>query len=54
MKVRRDKKKRTQEKQPLDKVKVKKLCEFERRAQDRTLWRIRFGRGNGPLIRETT
>ena len=48
------KNKRTQYKQPLDEVMVKKICEFETRAQDRTLWRTRFGRGNGPLIRQIT
>jgi hypothetical protein len=28
--------------------------EIEKEALDRTLWRTRFGRGYGPVVRQTT
>jgi len=51
MKVRRERerereRKGTQCEQQLNAIKVKKICEFERRAQNCALWRTRFGRGN--------
>jgi len=29
-------------------------CELKEQALDRTLWRARFGRGFGPVVRQTT
>jgi hypothetical protein len=31
-----------------------RYCKFKAEALDRTLWRTRFGRGYGPVVRQTT
>jgi hypothetical protein len=42
-------------KQLLDDLKVKKIYwKLKEEALDRTLWKTRFGRGYGPVVRETT
>jgi hypothetical protein len=42
-------------KQLLDDLKEKKrYCKLKEEALDRTLWRTRFGRGYGPVVRQTT
>jgi hypothetical protein len=42
-------------KQLLDDLKEKKrYWKFKEEALDRTLWRTRFGRGYGPVVRQTT
>jgi hypothetical protein len=42
-------------KQLLDEVKEKRrYWKLKEEALDRTLWRIRFGRGYGPVVRQTT
>jgi hypothetical protein len=42
-------------KQLLDDLKEKKrYCKLTEEALDRTLWRTRFGRGYGPVVRQTT
>jgi hypothetical protein len=42
-------------KQLLDDLKEKKrYCKLNEEALDRTLWRTRFGRGCGPVVRQTT
>jgi hypothetical protein len=42
-------------KQLLDDLNGKRrYCKLKEEALDRTLWRIRFGRGYGPVIRQTT
>jgi hypothetical protein len=39
----------------LDDLKEKKrYWKFKEEALDRTLWRTRFGRGYGPVVRQTT
>jgi hypothetical protein len=41
-------------KQLLDVLKEKRrCCKLKEEALDRTLWRIRFGRGYGPVLRQT-
>ena len=41
-------------KQPLDDLKEKtEYCKLKEDALDRHLWRTRFGRGNGPVVRTT-
>jgi len=41
-------------KQLLDYLKEKaRYCRFKEEALDRTLWRTRFGRGFGPVVRQT-
>jgi hypothetical protein len=42
-------------KQVLDDLKEKrKYWKLKEEALDRTMWRTRFGEGNGPVIRQTT
>jgi hypothetical protein len=42
-------------KQLMDDLKEKKRnCKLKEEALDRTLWRTRFGRGYGPVVRQTT
>jgi len=42
-------------KQLLDDLQEKRgYCKFKGEALDRTLWRTRFGRGCGPVVRQTT
>jgi hypothetical protein len=42
-------------KQLLDDLKeARKYCKLMEEAQDRTLWRTQFGRGYGPVARQTT
>jgi hypothetical protein len=42
-------------KQQLDDLKEKKrYWKLKEQALDRTLWRTRFGRGYGPVVRQTT
>jgi hypothetical protein len=42
-------------KQLLDDLKEKRrYCKLKEEALDRTLWRTRFGRGYGPVVRQTT
>jgi hypothetical protein len=42
-------------KQLLDDLKEnRRYCKFKEEALDRTLWRTRFGRGYGPVVRQTT
>jgi hypothetical protein len=42
-------------KQPLDDLKKKRrYWKLKEEALDRTLWRTRFGRGYGPVVRQTT
>jgi hypothetical protein len=42
-------------KQLLDNLKEKKrYWKLQEEALDRTLWRTRFGRGYGPVVRQTT
>jgi hypothetical protein len=42
-------------KQLLDDVKEKRrYWKFKEEALDRTMWRTRFGRGYGPVVRQTT
>jgi hypothetical protein len=42
-------------KQVLDDLKEKsRYCKLKEEALDRTLWRIRFGSGYGPVVRQTT
>jgi hypothetical protein len=42
-------------KQLLDDLKEKKrYCKLKEEALDRNLWRTRFGRGYGPVVRQTT
>jgi hypothetical protein len=42
-------------KQLLDDLKEKKrYWKLKEAALDRTLWRTRFGRGYGPIVRQTT
>jgi hypothetical protein len=42
-------------KQLLDDLKEKRGCwKLKEEALDRTLWEINFGRGNGPVVRQTT
>jgi hypothetical protein len=42
-------------KQPLDDLMEKRgYCNLKEEALHRTLWRTRFGRGYGPLVRQTT
>jgi hypothetical protein len=42
-------------KQLLDDLKKKiRYWELKEEALDRTLWRTRFGRGYGPVVRQTT
>jgi hypothetical protein len=46
---------RRRRKQLLDDLKEKKsYCQLKKEALDRTLWRTRFGRGYGPVVRQTT
>jgi hypothetical protein len=41
-------------KQPLDDLKEKRrYCKLKEEALDRTLWRSHFGRGYGPVVRQT-
>jgi hypothetical protein len=41
-------------KQLLDKLKeTREYCRLKQAALDRTLWRTRFGRGCGPVVRQT-
>jgi hypothetical protein len=41
-------------KQLLHDLKEKKIyCKLKEEALDRTLWRTRFGRGYGPVVRQT-
>jgi hypothetical protein len=41
-------------KQLLDDLKEKRrYCKLKEEALDRTLWRTRFGRGYGPVVRQT-
>jgi hypothetical protein len=40
-------------KQLLDVLKEKRYCKLKEEALDRTLWRTRFGRGYGPIVRQT-
>jgi hypothetical protein len=32
----------------------REYCNLKEEALDRTLWRTRFGRGYGPVVRQTT
>jgi hypothetical protein len=42
-------------KQLLDDLREKrKYCKLKEKALDRTLWKTRFGRGYGPVVRQTT
>jgi len=42
-------------KELLDDLKEKReSCKLKEEAVDRTLWRTRFGRGCGPVVRQTT
>ena len=42
-------------KQLLDDLKEKiRYFKLKEEAQDRTVWRTRFGRGYGPVVRQTT
>jgi hypothetical protein len=42
-------------KQLLDDLKEKRIyCKLKEEALYRTLWRTRFGRGYGPVVRQTT
>jgi hypothetical protein len=42
-------------KQPLDDLKeARRYWKLKEEAQDRTLWKTRFGRGYGPVARQTT
>jgi hypothetical protein len=42
-------------KQLLDYLKeTKSYCKLKEEALDRTVWRTRFGRGYGPVVRQTT
>jgi hypothetical protein len=42
-------------KQLLDDLKEKKIYwKLKEEALDRTVWRTRFGRGYGPVVRQTT
>jgi hypothetical protein len=42
-------------KQLLDDLKGnRKYCKLKEEALDRSLWRTRFGRGYGPVVRQTT
>jgi hypothetical protein len=42
-------------KQLLDDLKEKRIyCKLKEELLDRTLWRTRFGRGYGPVVRQTT
>jgi hypothetical protein len=42
-------------KQLLDDFKEKRrYCKLKEEALDRTLWRIRFGKGYGPVVRQNT
>jgi hypothetical protein len=42
-------------KQLLDDLKEKRIyCKLKEEALDRTVWRTRFGRGYGPVVRQTT
>jgi hypothetical protein len=42
-------------KQLLDDLKEKRrYCKFKEEALDRNQWRSRFGRGYGPVVRQTT
>jgi hypothetical protein len=42
-------------KQLLDDLKEKRRhCKLKEEALDRTMWRIRFGRGYGPVVRQAT
>jgi hypothetical protein len=39
----------------LDDLKERKgYCHLKEEALDRTIWRVRFGRGFGPVVRQTT
>jgi hypothetical protein len=41
--------------QPLDDLKEKRrYCKFKEEALDRTVWRTRFGKGYGPVVRQST
>jgi hypothetical protein len=40
-------------KQLPDAFKETGYCKLKEKAQDRTLWRTRFGRGNGPVPSQT-
>jgi hypothetical protein len=44
---------RRRHKQVLNDLK-EKILEFEKEALDRSLWRTHFGRGYGPVVRQTT
>jgi hypothetical protein len=44
---------RVRRKQLLDAFKDTGVCKLEEKAQGRTLWRTRFGRGYGPVARQT-
>ena len=40
---------------PLDDLKERRgYCHLKEEALDRTMWRARFGRGFGPVVRQTT
>jgi hypothetical protein len=39
----------------LDDLKERRgCCHLKKKAIDRTMWRARFGRGFGPVVRQTT
>jgi hypothetical protein len=37
-----------------DLTEKRRYWKLKQEALDRTLWRTRFGRGNGPVVRQTT
>ena len=42
-------------KKPLDDLKERRgYCQLKEEALDRTVWRAGFGRGFGPVVRQTT
>jgi hypothetical protein len=54
-KIRRTRRQRRKHKQLLDDLKeASRYWKLKEEAQDRTLWRTQFGRGYGPVARQTT
>jgi hypothetical protein len=39
---------------PGDLKETRRYCKLKEEALDRTVWRTRFGRGYGPVVRQTT
>jgi hypothetical protein len=52
-KISRTRRRRRRRKQLLDDLKEARRCWKLEEAQDRTLWRMQFGRGYGPVARQT-